>query len=105
MPSIFNLACNLEKLKRYKEAFHWFKHAIEVNPSWPDALYGLTLVSIKLKQPKDAVNYIEQAYRIQGEDAADHIKYGLALSYRANEEWDKAMKAYRPIMKNETTIL
>lgn len=76
-----------------------------MNPSWPDALYGLTLVSIKLKQPVDAIKYIEKAYSIKGEDSADHIKYALALSYRANDEWDKAMKAYRPIMKNETTIL
>jgi tetratricopeptide (TPR) repeat protein len=49
LPSIFNLACNLEKLKRYEKAKHWFEHAIKVKPSWPDALYGLTLVCIKLK--------------------------------------------------------
>ena len=35
----------------------------------------------------------------------DHIKYALALSYRENLQWDKAMTAYRSIMKNETTIL
>lgn len=56
-----------------------------MNPSWPDALYGLTLVSIKLKQPVDAIKYIEKAYSIKGEDSADHIKYALALSYRAND--------------------
>ena len=49
LPSIFNLACNLEKLKRYEKAKHWFEHAIKVKPNWPDALYGLTLVCIKLK--------------------------------------------------------
>ena len=47
LPSIFNLACNLEKLKRYEESRHWFEHAIKVKPDWPDALYGLTLVSIR----------------------------------------------------------
>lgn len=51
------------------------------------------------------MTYIEKANRIQGKDATDHIKYALALSYRENLQWEKAMTAYRPIMKNETTIL
>ena len=105
LPSIFNLACNLEKLKRYQESQHWFKHAIQVNQNWPDALYGLTLVSLRLNQPENAVTYIEKAFKIQGVNATDHIKYVLALSYRENFQWEKAMTAYRPIMKNESTIL
>jgi len=30
LPSIFNLACNLEKLERYSDAKKWFEHAIDV---------------------------------------------------------------------------
>lgn len=105
MPSIFNLACNLEKLKRYEEAKHWFEHAIKVQPVWSDALYGLTLVCIRLNLPSEAVSYIEKAVLIEGENASLHLKYVLALAYRGNFQWEKANAAYKPIMKNETSIL
>lgn len=90
LPSIFNLACNLEKLKRYEEAKHWFEHAIKVQPSWADALYGLTLVCIRLEKPVDAVKYIKQAVALEGDKASLHLKYVLALAYRGNVEWDNA---------------
>jgi len=45
---------------------HWFKHAINVAPDWQDALYGLCLVSIKLKCSKDAVKYIKKAVSLPG---------------------------------------
>ena len=68
-------------------------------------MYGLTLVSIKLDESEKAVEYIKRAIHIQGENATDHIKYALALAYRNNFDWENAMSAYRPIMKNETTIM
>lgn len=105
LPSIFNLACNLEKLKQYEEARHWFEHAIKVQPLWSDALYGLTLVCIRLNLPKDAIKFIEKAVAIEGPNASQHLKYVLALAYRDNLEWDKAEQTYQPIMKDETTIL
>jgi len=42
---------------------------------------------------------------IDGDAAAPHIKYALALAYRANFDWENANAAYVPIMKNEQTIL
>ena len=53
----------------------------------------------------DAIKYIKQAVAISGEDSAPHIKYALALAYRANGDFEKANQAYVPIMKDETTIL
>ena len=48
-PSIFNLACNYEKLQQYDEAKSWFLKAIQVKDDWPDAYYGLSLVCIRLE--------------------------------------------------------
>lgn len=55
--------------------------------------------------PKEAVKFIQQAVAIEGENASIHLKYVLALAYRGNLEWAKAEETYKPIMKNETTIL
>jgi tetratricopeptide (TPR) repeat protein len=49
LPSIFNLACNYEQLGNLEASKEQFKHAVAVNPQWPEALYGLSLVCIKLK--------------------------------------------------------
>jgi len=49
LPSIFNLACNYEKLNKLGSAKEQFLHAIEVNPTWQEALFGIGLVCIKLK--------------------------------------------------------
>ena len=62
-PSIFNLACAYEKLGEYEEALDGFLHAIEVDPKWPDAHYGLALCSLKLNKNSDAVKHIESAVR------------------------------------------
>ena len=50
-PSIFNLACNYEKLKEYAESKSWFLKAIAVKEDWPDAYYGLALTCIRLEEP------------------------------------------------------
>jgi tetratricopeptide (TPR) repeat protein len=105
LPSIFNLACNLEKLKCYDEAKQWFEHAINVKPIWTDALYGLTLTSIRLNLRADAVKYARRAVEIEGDKAGTHLKYVLAVAYRDNLEWDKAREAYLQVVKNEETIL
>ena len=105
LPSIFNLACNLEKLKFYDEAKHWFEHAINVKPIWADALYGLTLTSIRLNLHADAVKYAKRAVEIEGDKAGSHLRYVLAVAYRDNLEWDRARDAYMQVMKNEKTIL
>jgi hypothetical protein len=55
-----------------------------VQSNWTDALYGLTLVCIKLGQAADAIKYIKIANALEGEKAAPHIKYALALAYRTN---------------------
>ena len=105
LPSIFNLACNLEKLEDYQESKQCFERAIAVDPEWVDALYGLTLVCIKLNLAVEAIKHIKDAVRIKGDQSAPHVKYALALAYRANLDYEKANQAYVPIMKDETTIL
>jgi tetratricopeptide (TPR) repeat protein len=64
LPSIFNLACKYQQLKQLPDSKHWFSHAIDVNPNWPDALYGLCLVNIELGCPADAVKYIRKAIQV-----------------------------------------
>lgn len=90
LPSIFNLACNLEKLNEFAESRKWFEHAIKVKPDWPDALYGLSLVCIKLNSAYDAIKYVKRAIEIEGKSAPVHLKYTLALAYRENGQLEKA---------------
>ena len=105
LPSIFNLACNLEQLKDYAQAKRWFEHAIKIKSDWIDALYGLTLACIRLEQPAEAVRHISKANELAGKDAAVHLKYVLAVAYRDNLQWDLASEAYQKVMKDEKSIL
>ena len=41
---------------------------------------------------------------MSGDNASPHIKYALALAYRADFDWDNALEAYLAIMKNENNI-
>ena len=77
---------------------------MKVNPTWSDALYGLTLVCIRLGKSAEAIEQIRRALRVEGPNAKEHLKYALALAYRANAQFDKANEAYLPIMKDEKTI-
>lgn len=83
-PSIFNLACNYEKLEMYPEAKQEFKKAIEVDAAWPDAHYGLALTCIKLKQYQEAVDAIINAVKYSGQSVTPHVLYLRALAHREN---------------------
>lgn len=60
---------------------------------------------IRLDLPKEAIKFIQRAVAIEGENASLHLKYVKALAYRSNLEWERAEETYKPIMKDETTIL
>ena len=103
-PSIFNLACNYEKLGQYEDAKSWFEKAIAVKDDWPDAYYGLALTCIKLNQTQEAVDAIEKAIIHSGQNVEAQVLYVRALSYKVNRDNEMALKAYRVIMKDEKTI-
>jgi len=91
LPSIFNLACNYEKLKFYDKAKSWFKHAIEVKNDWPDAYYGLSLTCLRLNQPPEAVDAIESSIRNSKGEITQHILYARALCHRENKDTAMAL--------------
>ena len=103
-PSIFNLACNYEKLKNYPEAKSWFVKAIAVKDDWPDAYYGLALTCIRLSQTQEAVDAIEKAILYQADEVTNQVLYVRALCYKVNTENAKSLEAYRVIMKDEKSI-
>lgn len=90
IPSIFNMACNYEKLKCYPEAKEQFLRAIQAQERWPDAHYGLALVCIKLNQFEEAVKAAENAVKWSGRTPASHVLYMRALAYRENRQFDEA---------------
>jgi len=65
----------------------------------------LCLVNIKLKCSDQAVKHIRKASELPECKDSPHIKYALALAYRENYNYDKALETYRLVMKNEKTIL
>jgi tetratricopeptide (TPR) repeat protein len=44
-----------------------FQHAVAVNEVWIEALYGLALVCIKLKQPLEAIEHLKKALQISSD--------------------------------------
>lgn len=59
---------------------------------------------IKLKQFSEAVKAAENAVKHSGKDAAHHVLYMSALAYRENRQYEKAMAAYKQIMKDKDSI-
>jgi len=98
LPSIFNLACNFEKLGKLEQAKEQFNHAIEVNPVWQEALFGIGLVCIKLKQQAEAVSYLKRALVIKDDV---NIRYLLALALKNNGDFKDSLVTYTPIFPSE----
>ena len=69
-----------------------------------DAYYGLCLTCINLDETQEAVQAIEKAIEVSGSDIPTQLKYSKALAYKVNKNLDRAMDAYRVIMKDENTI-
>jgi len=42
-------------------AIKWFNLALVVKPRWADALYGLAVIHLKLKEYEKSLGYIEEA--------------------------------------------
>ena len=105
-PSIFNLGCNFLKIKDYPEAKKWFSKAISVTVKtpMPDAYYGLCLTCINLGETQEAVDAIEKAIEVSGSEVSNQLKYSRALAYKVNGDLDKALDAYRVIMKDDESI-
>ena len=70
----------------------------------PDAYYGLCLTCINLEETQEAVDAIEKAIEVSGTNVTNQLKYSRALAHKVNGNLDKAMQAYRIIMKDEETI-
>ena len=50
----------------------------------PDAYYGLCLACLKLGQTQEAVNAIEKAIEVSGDNVPSQLKYSRALAYKEN---------------------
>ena len=99
-PSIFNLACNYEKLEDFPKAKKWFLHAIKVKEDWPDAYYGLALTCVRLYEYEEACKYIELAVKWSGDNITPHVLYSRALCHRQNVNNELAQKHYQVIMRS-----
>ena len=98
LPSIFNLACNYEKLNKLESAKEQFLHAIQVNPKWQEALFGIGLVCIKLKQYAEAVTYLNRALLVKEDQ---NIRYLLALAYKNDGDFKDSLSIFVPIFPTE----
>lgn len=77
-----NLGCALEDADRHQEAIEQFEHALEIDPTHPDAGLAhrsLGLAWAKLEQPSKAIHHLAIAMKLRPDVANDHGTLGSLL--------------------------
>jgi len=59
--AINNFGGNLANLGKYDEAKRYFELAHDLNPDYPNTLYGMALIESRQNNPKEAFDYVRRA--------------------------------------------
>jgi tetratricopeptide (TPR) repeat protein len=71
---------NLANLSKYDDAKRYFDLAHELNPDYPNTLYGLALLESKRERPEEAFEYARQAFfNLNSQKQPDLYKQNLSL--------------------------
>ncbi|HEY2842114.1 MAG TPA: tetratricopeptide repeat protein [Bryobacteraceae bacterium] len=80
------------QLQDLNNAEKYYKHAVKLNPKYPEAINNLGTVYYAKKSYRRAVNQYKSALRLSPASAS--IMSNLGTAYFARKQYDDAMKAY-----------
>lgn len=67
-----------QRLRKFEQAFLWFAHAHEVNPTHPDVSREAAIAAMELGRPEEAIPFCERAIEAQPNDPG--LRANLALA-------------------------
>lgn len=85
-----NAGCLLNELGRPTEALEAFQKVLSVDENDIDGLYNISTTLYDLEEQTQSYQYIQKAYRLEGEDADIANFYGMHLMLRGNDDLAKA---------------
>ncbi len=86
---VLNVALEHQRGGRLSQAEQLYRQVLRADPRNADALHLLGVIAVKVGKHERAIQYISQAIRLYGSDAAFHVNLG---------------EAYRKLCKNEEAI-
>jgi tetratricopeptide (TPR) repeat protein len=83
-----NMGGNLANLSKYDDAKRYFDLAHELNPDYPNTLYGLALLESKRERPEEAFEYARQAFfNLNSQKQPDLYKQNLGLIKKISRKY------------------
>jgi tetratricopeptide (TPR) repeat protein len=80
------------QLQDLKNAEKYYRHAVKLNPKYPEALNNLGTVYYAKKSYRRAINQYREALRIRPDSAS--VLSNLGTAYFARKQYEDAMKTY-----------
>ncbi|MFN8411050.1 MAG: tetratricopeptide repeat protein [Anaerolineales bacterium] len=92
----YNIGYNDEQMGNYEQAIENYKHAIELDPKYCDAMDNLALNLKRVGKVDEAIDWYLRSIEILPTNDVAYL--GLANAYRQQEQYDKATDAYKKMI-------
>ncbi len=92
-----NLGVVYYELKEYELSAQYYLKALDINPEFVQALYGLAKTYMEMDRVPDAIVKLQTAVGISPDSAVLHFE--LAKAYTLNREYTKALNAYHKVVE------
>ena len=101
-PDAYSILALFEIRRRhYKEALKLAEKAVELAPNSADALINLGLNLVYIDKPKEAIQYIKQAIRLNPLEG----NFELGFAYMAMENYEKAIESVQLSLTDNPQLL